>query len=1325
MLNHFRSLLLTAASTLFLLLCVANPSDAQTFFRNYSINEGLSNITVKAMTFDKLGFLWIGTEDGLNWFDGTEFHYVDDVVSDENIAYSDYIESLFTDSDGGIWMGTSAGIYIKKYNETTFYPLTLTTENGISINSTIYSIAEDSKKRIWIGTYSQGIFCYDPSSDTLRNYNITSDNEVMRYVIYLYVDSNDRVWGAARSSSHSLIVYDEMNDCFSFYDKEAGFPDILSICEDSYNNLWLGTWDRGLLKYNPRSRKLESYLDDPKKMLHIHSLIEYKKGVIAVGSDRGLCLWNDETKEATIYNHIELSNNSLSNDYIYPLVLDSEGGLWIGTYYGGINYLSPLSKNIQHFEYQNDGTSVGGNIISAMCEDEKGGIWIGSDDGGLDYYDPKTRRFTTLPGGGYDWFDNLNVHALCIDDDFLWIGTYDGGLHKYNTRNGGISTYTRSATPSNEDCSSVYSIYKDSKGTIWIGSMFGILSYDREQDYFLNRLSPNTVISNIEEDLHGNIWFASHNAGLFCYEPSSDHFFNFTTQSHGLPSNQINYIMTNTGDEILIGTSKGMVSYTHSQKKFTTLDAPLQSPNICFMQRSQGLLWVSTTHGLSYYSIENDSWHNFATASGNVQGSYLVGSGLISSANELLLGTTRGMDVLDLNGLLDNETLPQIRISSIGVGGKTAYLPEQLSSIIANDDHIVFKSDDYNITIGLYSTSLVNPSRNIFHYKLEGLDELWSQTTNPAVVYNKIPPGKYVFLLQGSNSDGIRSEDTIALKIKIKAPVFSSVIAKIIYVLLFVLLLFFIVWTFFKSKERKRAERVADLQRSREMEEYQERLDFFTMVAHEIRTPASLILAPLETAMELEQTNEMRNNLEIIRKNCKALIDMIGQLLDYKKVENGAFAISKTRFNFRESVENLVTNYLPAARSKHISFAHKADVPENLSVYMDQGALGKILNNLLTNAFKYCRSNVLLNCAYDRDTDRITISIKDDGIGITEGNLHNIFKPFFRENEFNQLGTGIGLYLVKHLVESHEGEITVNSQKGNGSEFIVSMPANSHNCKNDSVCDTVTDVGLESKRETLLIVDDNHELRVFLESNLKEQYDVLVAVDGVEATHILSKKAVNLIVSDIMMPNMDGIELCRYVHSHATLSHIPIILLTAKTDLGTHLEGLENRADAFIEKPFSFKLLKTQIQNLLQSRELLRKKFQNYYLSPYKEKGGSKLSKDDMFWQKLNLMMEKNIDNPDYSANQLAESMGVSRTKLFSYFKEVSDKTPMELMQYYRLKKAASLLLSGEHRISEVAYMVGFKDPSYFTKCFTKQFGMNPIVFVNKAQGVSANAQED
>lgn len=1306
---------------------------AQTYFRNFSVSDGLSNNTVKSIAFDMDGFLWVGTEDGLNRYDGKTFETVLDFPEELLPVYNEYVSALLTDSRGTLWVGTSSGLFYKPRHASQFSMLEVCDSEGAAFRPDVLSITEDKHGRIWFSTFAHGIICLEREDFSLRVMSKTLEGDEMLYVPQVYADSDGNVWAAVRRSGSRLMHYDEINGGFTPFGADRPVPDILCICEDSYNNLWLGTWDRGVLKFNPRTRKLTSVITDLDKVLHVHSLVEYRKNVIAIGSDKGLTLWDENSQTGTTYNHLESSMNSLSNDYIYPLVTDKEGGLWIGTYYGGVNYLSPSAQQIRHFEYSGYSPSVSGNIISALCEDASQRIWIGSDDGGVDCYDPATNSFLKTP----QTYRSLNVHALCAEGNTIWIGAYDGGLHRYDTRSGAMKVYTRAAAPENADCSSVYSICCDNSGTVWVGTMFGILSYDRGADVFRQRLGETSLVIDISEDIYGDLWFATQSNGLYRYRRAEDEFVNYNLQNGQLPSNQVNCLVTATGNEIYIGTSKGIVCHNLADGSFRQLEAKIPSDNVCYMVKNLGRMWVSTTTGLAYWDIFEGSWHNFTSFDEGAGAAYLIGSGLVSSSNELYLGTTKGFDVLSLSKLISNEVVPQVRISGIRAGD-SEYGYDDLACRIASSEPVRMKSTDQNLQIHLYSNSFVNPVRNVYRYMMDGFEKEWNYTSDPhGVTYGKLPPGRYVFRVRAANNDGVWSDNEEQIRFIVRAPLMLSSVAVLLYVIIFLGFIFLCFWTYFRHKDMLRRERLSDLQRQKDMELYAEKLNFFTMVAHEIRTPASLILAPLENAMELEQSDKMRANLEVISKNCHSMLDMINQLLDYKKVENGAFAIKRSVFDFCPAVKNIVSGYAVTAESGRLRFVCSTDeLPSSLLVNMDRGALERILNNLLTNAFKYCKSSIDLRFAYDVQTDLVTISIKDDGIGISEDNISNIFKPFFRENEFNQTGTGIGLFLVKHLVESHGGEVTVVSAKDQGSEFVVTLPARSKEALSEqltgveeSSAEPASDViplqPLKSSGKlAILVVEDNPQLRAFLEDSLKDTYDVLTAGDGVEALKLLQSRPVSLIISDVMMPNMDGMELCRQVHAKATLSHIPIILLTAKTDLGTHVEGLENNADAFIEKPFSLKLLKSQIQNLLQSRELLMKKFANWHLGPYKrEEAGPEAKAEDPFWESLNRHMEKNLDNPDYSVSQLAEDMCMSRTKLFAHFKEVSDKTPMELMQHYRLKKAASLLLTGDHKVSEVAYMVGFKDPSYFTKCFIRHFGMTPMSFVQRAQaGDNKNA---
>lgn len=1317
---------ISVSLTAFLILSLALPqASAQTFFRNFSVRDGISNNTVKALAFDLDGYLWVGTENGLNRYDGHSFRKFDESAADSLVCYSEYINTLLCDSGGTLWVGTDGGVFSKAYGDTVLKPLRMTDSDGNIHAGAVLSMSMDHAHRLWISTSSSGIFCLNTLTGQLRHYGLTAEGERLTYVPQVYSDSEGNVWSVLRGRSH-LLRYDEVRDAFSCFDSENIFPDVLCICEDSFNNLWMGTWDAGLVKYNPRTRKSVRVMTDPGKVLHVHSVLEYSRNVIAVGSDNGLCLWDDASGEYVIHKHQESSLNSLSNNYVYPLVKDREGGLWIGTYYGGVNYLSPFARHFRHYGSDGQKHSLSGNIVSAMCEDPDRRIWIGTDDGGVSCYDTESGTYLDLDRMGLGWLAGMNVHALCSSEDEIWVGTYDGGLHRINTRTGSARRYDRGNPSEYADCSSCYSLLADTRDSLWVGTMYGVLSYDRERDVFRNRISGISLVIDICEDLYGDLWIATQGSGLYHYRRSDGSFVQHSMKSGDLPCDQINCLLAGTGNEILIGTTKGIVRHSLSDGSFNPIDASLPSDNVCYMVKNQGRIWVSTATGLAYCDISDGSWHDFSSVNEGNASAYLIGSGLISSGNELYLGTTRGVDVIPLTRRFSNDTKPQIRIAGLRSGDRVDYGPDEIASLVKNQSRVRLRTTDRGVSFLLYSTSFVNPSRNRFSYMMEGLDDDWSVSSDASVVYGKMPPGKYTFHVRGTNNDGVWDDGETSLRLTVRAPWLTGRFSIFLYILTFFLLTFFCIVNYYRHKDMVRKERVADLQRQKEKDMYQEKLNFFTMVAHEIRTPASLILGPLEKALELEQSDLMKQNLETISRNCHSMLDMINQLLDYKKVENGAFTIRRTVFNFTEAVGDVLSGYAVTADSRGIGFESSFDgVPASLNVDMDRGALERILNNLLTNALKYCKSSIVVRCSYDAGGDRVGISIKDDGIGISESNVANIFKPFFRENEFNQTGTGIGLFLVKHLVDSHGGTVSVRSEKGAGSEFLVELPALRSEGRNPLTGAELTDMRhdehrsdpTESGRDCILVVEDNPELRNFLETDLSDAYDVLAARNGSEAVEILRRSKVNLIITDVMMPDMDGLELCRYVHSHATVAHIPIILLTAKTDADTRMEGLESRADAFMEKPFSMKMLRTQARNLLQSREMLRKKFSSYFLAPYEEGAAADRSAPaDPFWEKLNGFMEANIDNPDYSVNRLAEDMCMSRTKLFAHFREVSDKTPMELMQHYRLKKAASLFLSGNRKVSDVAYMVGFKDPSYFTKCFLKHFGMTPLTFIQRAQ---------
>jgi signal transduction histidine kinase/DNA-binding response OmpR family regulator len=612
--------------------------------------------------------------------------------------------------------------------------------------------------------------------------------------------------------------------------------------------------------------------------------------------------------------------------------------------------------------------------------------------------------------------------------------------------------------------------------------------------------------------------------------------------------------------------------------------------------------------------------------------------------------------------------------------------------------------------------SYCSPEKNQYAYMLEGYDKDWNYVGNQTrATYTNLPAGTYTFRVKASNNDGIWSEEEATITIVVPPPFWWTWYAKLFYLLLIVFLIWYYVHVRLKRAEKRHKYEMQRLQEQKEKEAREARLNFFTMVAHEIRTPVSLIIGPLE---KIKTDNE---ELRIIDRNAHRLLELVNQLLDFRKAEQHMIVSDFKPRNINELLHAVCERFEPTFLQNGRQF--KVNYPdEHFTAIVDGEAITKVVSNLLTNANKYSKKSVMVSCVVESDEEHFRIIVSDDGVGIREEDRQHIFEPFFQAQD-NKPGTGIGLNIVKHIVDLHHGTINVDSEVGQGTTFTITLPVSQVISPTTQEANPIQEVQpapdanvsstpQPSTSQSLLIVDDSDDMLEFLSSNFCQQYQVTTAHDGIEALDLLSKHEYDLIISDWMMPRMDGAEFCKQVRNNPLTSHIPLILLTAKTDEQSKVEGMDIGADAYIEKPFSLQYLEACIRNIITMRRKLIEKFSSEPTSPITEIASNPT--DDKFLKQMTQIIEENIANSDLSVNLLAEQLGISRSGLFAKIKTLADVTPNEMIQIIRLKRAAQLLQEGKYLISEVGYMVGFSNPSYFTKCFQKQFGIKPGDYIKK-----------
>lgn len=919
-----------------------------------------------------------------------------------------------------------------------------------------------------------------------------------------------------------------------------------------------------------------------------------------------------------------------------------------------------------------------------------------------------------------------------MDNEKLWIGTYSGGMNILDLQTNHFKHYTSgSADPYSLYGNSVYAIYKENEN-IWIGTMEGICLYNRENDNFLRIKEVGTTIIDIISDPEGFVWFATLGSGLFRYDnehQSWQHFLHDPSDPTSIPNNQINTLCMDEDNRLWLGTDDGLAVYERRNNTFSKIKLDIDNAIIYYIQNINKDLWITTNNGLINYMIPDSTARHFYKSDGLQSDQFNLKSGLLSSSGELYLGTTNGFNIIKPEEISENRHVPSIFITNIQVSNKDLEIESHgiLKQSVLFQKQIDLSHKENVFSIEYVVLSYNAPSRNQYKYMLEGFDKEWNHAGNQQkATYTNLPAGKYIFHVTGSNNDGIWNGHGTSLTIIIHPPFWQTPFAYFLYTLLILGILAFIILQIRQKGEKKHKEHMRQLQVEKDKELHEAKINFFTLVAHEIRTPVSLIIGPLEKIMDNIQLlpELMQDSLRIINRNSQRLLSLVNQLLDFRKAEEKAFIINFSPQNIYELLYNLYIRFKPLAEQKKITLSLNIGNQDTVAI-VDPEALTKIISNLLTNALKYAKSTITIT--FKSDNKNLIIKVTDDGAGIQPDEQKNIFLPFYQVAQSQKPGTGIGLSLVKLLVDAHHGSVEVESVPDQHTTFTVTLPE-FQNMKEEAGENAIllnNDIILEeqatnmhekstdtNQKPVLLIAEDSSDMRRFLAESLQTSYKVIETKNGKEALEKLKKYPVDIIVSDIMMPVMNGIEFTQTVKDNIEFSHIPVILLTAKTDKDSKVEGMKTGADAYVEKPFSLKLLQAQIDNLVKTRINLRKKFSEMPFTPLNSVAENKA--DKQFLDKMNKLVEKNISNPDFSVDSLAEQLFISRSGLFAKMKSLAGMTPNELIQLIRLKKAAELLSGGELRINEICYKVGFNNPSYFAKCFQKQFGVLPKDFVNR-----------
>lgn len=1312
---------------IFLICLLTTLSSNAQNMRTYDVSTGLSANSIKEIAQDDRGYIWFATTDGLNMFNGNEFKsfgcsYMPtgkDGIKTLNIM------TMLPHKDGKkIWVGTqTSSIYLFNPDDESFTRTSLESYNkNLPDPNLCYALANDKDGRLWIGT-DHGIYIYDDKNKHIECLSTLNSNLASNAVHRIFCDSNGVIWvGTTKGlqkynpASRKFIGTKVAKNSF----KNGNEIHITFITEGTSGNLWVGTWNKGLALLDRGSNTLTAIRPDGDNkyaaQMRVRSILPENGEILWICSDYGLFKYNVIKNDLSL---VVLSPDH-PNDNIYSILKDREGGIWIGTLFQGLYYQSPRARQIECYTTLYAGGHMKGSAISSFHEDNNGMIYIASENGGLSLFNPDTKKFIPTKIN----ISANNIHALCVDGNNLYIGTYAQGLKVADMTTGNVRNITKRDHPALIS-NNIFSLYRAENGIIYIGSDLGCNIYDKSNRSLkkIDKLKGEFIYS-IREDTQGNLWFASFYNGIFRYNETLDKWTHYTHDRENplsLTNNKtLNLYIDDSGTLWICTEGGGICRYDYETDCFHPLEMKqIGKPVTLTMANSMltdadGKLWISTNNGLWICKRDGEIVKHLTHEDGLQSNQYCIGSAWRSASGKLYFGGVNGFNAINPENIHDLNIMPTVtaRISYDDKDGNAIR-----SSIVLDSEEIKLPRNVSSFSIDFECLSYSAPHKNEFAYSIDDKPD-WTHTSESSVTFLNFPYGEHTIKVRARNGDGNWSSNEAQLTINNPTPILKSKGALIIYLILFLAVITLIILMIEKRHNENSINRVNEIKAAQEQETYKAKIDFFTHVAHEIKTPVTLIKAPLEVILKNNQRENNRHNLEIMAKNTDRLLNLVNQLLDFKKINSEGHSIKVESCDPGELVRN-VTGRFDGKFLGNIDISTRiCDQP--LRCMLDPEAYTKIISNLMTNAVKHAKSVicVTLDLVTEDGCQTLHMKVSDDGCGIPETEKKKIFDSFYQINTSENpriSGVGLGLSLVKLLVQKHNGQVYVDDTVSEGCTICVDIPyiiptkaAETAASKEDDsyISPSAQHVHLGAN---ILIAEDTSDMLDFISSVFKGKHTVYKASNGKEALEILYRHEIDIIISDISMPVMNGFELLQEIRKNDIFCHIPVIMLTVESALESRIKGLEYGADAYIEKPFSTTHLSATVDNLISRRNAMQKRYAGTPLNQDNETIQS--SRDKNWFEHLTELINTNIQEPEINIERLAAELNMSRSSFQRKLKGLTGLSPVEFIRLIRLKKAAELLSHGKYRVSEVAYMVGFNKPSYFTSLFKKQFGVLPKEF--------------
>lgn len=1309
--------------------------------RYLGIEHGLSNNAVTCIYRDHNGFMWFGTYDGLNKYDGYSFKVYRNIIGDSTSLNDNHIYTICDDSRNRIWIGTTKGISIFNPITSSFAPARFRALNsaGIQNLNEEVGIIEQVKETVFAGTRNSGLLAFDKNE--LIGQQITIRNHHGNYVVTAieYDAVHNELWVLANGIG--LCKYD-------FLKKELVIVNPLikqasRIREKDRDNLWIVT-DNGLFNYNLKIRTLSAnYIEAD---IRVTDIIKDHAGTWWISSD-GAGLWllpGNETRA----RHYSSTEAVINSNAIYALYEDAEKRKWIGTLRGGVNILEPRTSSFKKISYEKSRENAVSNFILSFCEDEKSNIWIGTDGAGLRYWNRDANTYSAyVHGAGTNSLSSDFITCIARDyRDDIWISTWFGAINKFDKASNTFRHYTCYNPVTGQLENNTWFIFQDSRKRLWAGATNNgcLYLYNRAADKFELFDSSLINLQCIAEDEEGNLWGGTYGTLILIDTSKKKH----QLYRIGYP---VRSIQKGVPGKLWIGTEGGGLlmfdKMAGTYQRFTTEDGLPSNAILRILLDKKGNLWLSTFNGLCRFNPVTKSFKNFSQSDGLQSNQFSFNAALSLTSGEFAFGGIKGFNIFYPDSVYDKKNIPPLYLTGLRINNRA--IEEDGNKYVTRIDvdkitAVTVPFDKGVLSIDFTAIEYSGSDKMHYSYYLKGWDKDWNSANNIRTAnYSRLQEGSYTFYVKVRNADGVWGKETALLTIKVLPPWYRTWWAYLMYGIAFAGLIY-LYHLYNKRQARLRYEvKLALLDKEKEKELTEKKIAFFTHISHEFRTPLTLIINPLKELLTESAPAGVHKKVKLVQRNAKRLLSLVDQLLLFRKVESIDQQLRLEKFDLKDACNEVFLSFTQLTSSKNIQFYFVT--PENeITVYGDKEKIEIILFNLLSNAIKYTPTGGRASLAVRETETTYEIVVEDSGAGIPGEAGNKLFESFYQANNTDsasQTGFGIGLYVSQKLAKVHFGNLSYTSRLGVGTTFILtllkgkahfaSQPISEEHAMGNGIVQELVDdlevmpadeevaAGNKSKvidkltsgLPTMMVVDDNAELRSYISGIFARQFNIYEADDGEPAYEIIQKEMPDIIISDVKMKRMNGIELCRKIKENSALAHIPVILLTASASEESKLKGIEGGAEDYINKPFDKEIILARVQNILKGRDRLRKFFFNTVtLRPTAGTDGEHKE----FIDRCIEIVEKHLDNAEFTVQVFCKEIGMSHPSLYKKIKAVSGLTVNVFIRYLRLRKAAELLINTNKTIVEVTYITGFNDIKYFREQFCKLFEMNPSDYVKK-----------